>query len=278
MSSFELTRYVTIGQYIPADSAVHRLDPRVKIILFAMLVLTAAFASTYTGNVVMAAACLLVLIVSRVPVGYGLSGLRPALPFVVVLFILQVLFLGKGPGAVVLWQAGWFSVTADGLKIAVVAVMRFLEILCLVSVLTLTTTVNDLARGTEALLRPLARIRFPVHEVTLILTITVRFVPTFAMEMEKLVKAQASRGADFGHFRWWQVVRRTKQTFPVIIPLFVSAMHRAEDLITAMEARGYVPGARRTTYTEYRMQARDGVAAVLVVAFCAAMWLIRFPV
>nr|WP_276718255.1 energy-coupling factor transporter transmembrane component T [Kyrpidia tusciae] len=132
MSSFELTRYVTIGQYIPADSAVHRLDPRVKIILFAMLVLTAAFASTYTGNVVMAAACLLVLIVSRVPVGYGLSGLRPALPFVVVLFILQVLFLGKGPGTVVLWQAGWFSVTADGLKIAVVAVMRFLEILCLV--------------------------------------------------------------------------------------------------------------------------------------------------
>ncbi|MBX6394716.1 MAG: energy-coupling factor transporter transmembrane protein EcfT [Alicyclobacillaceae bacterium] len=278
MSSFELTRYVTIGQYIPENSLVHRLDPRVKIVLFVVLVLTVAFAGTYVANVILAAACLLLFAISRVPLRYGLSGLRPALPFVVVLFLLQVLFLGKGEGATVLWQAGWLSITSEGLRIAVVAVMRFVEILCLVSILTLTTTVNELARATEALLRPLGRIRFPVHETTLILTIAVRFVPTLAMEMEKLMKAQASRGADFGHFRWWQIVRRTKQVFPVIIPLFLNAMHRAEDLVTAMEARGYVPGAERTTYTAFRMQWSDVAAAVVVCVFCGAMWLIRFPV
>ncbi|TGV29914.1 energy-coupling factor transporter transmembrane protein EcfT, partial [Mesorhizobium sp. M00.F.Ca.ET.186.01.1.1] len=149
--------------------------------------------------------------------------------------------------------------------------MRFVEVIFLSSVLTLSTSTTELTHGMERLLGPLEKVKFPVHAFALIITIAIRFVPTFAMEMEKMMKAQASRGADFGTGEWWRIVQRTKDMFPIIIPLFNVALSRAEDLILAMEARCYMPGASRTRYTQYKAKGIDYAALVASVVISVVM-------
>lgn len=262
----ELSRRITIGQYLPTGSVIHRMDARYKLATFVIVVLASAFAPTLAGNVVMLIFSVVLLAISRIPLRYGLSGIRPALWIIVVLFLLEMFFYAGAGHSRVLAHVGPLTVTAGGLSVAVLSVVRFVDIVFLISVLTLSTTLSDLSHAVESLLRPLRVIRFPVHESALILTIALRFVPTFAEEAEKLMKAQASRGADFGTARPWQVWKRTKSMFPILLPLFLSAMHRAEDLVFAMEARGYVPGAQRTSYVELKSSARDLWLLVIALA------------
>lgn len=265
----ELSRRITIGQYLPTGSIVHRMDARYKLATFVLVVLASAFAPTLTGNLIMLAFSGVVLAIARIPLRYGLSGIRPALWVLVVLFLLEMFFYAGAGHSRVLAHVGPLSVTAGGLSVAVLSVVRFVDIVFFISVLTLSTTLSDLSHAVESLLRPLRVIRFPVHESALILTIALRFVPTFAEEAEKLMKAQASRGADFGTARWWQVWQRTKSMFPILLPLFLSAMHRAEDLVFAMEARGYVPGAERSSYITLTSSARDLWLMLIALAVSA---------
>jgi energy-coupling factor transport system permease protein len=149
------------------------------------------------------------------------------------------------------------------------------EIILLSSVLTLSTSTTELTHAIQSLLSPLKKVKFPVHEFSLIITIAIRFVPTFAIEMEKMMKAQASRGADFGSGEWWRIIQRTKDMLPIIIPLFNIALSRAEDLILAMESRCYTPGNDRSAYSVYKAIGRDYI--VLIIGLLLSLLLLFYP-
>lgn len=271
-AEFELSRNITIGQYLPTGSVIHRMDPRFKLAAFVILILAIAICSTYVGNLFALAVCIAMFRISHIPLHYGLSGIKPAIPFIIILAILQLLFYGEvASGGSVYLEWGFIKITSESVRLVLVSAMRFVEVIFLSSVLTLSTSTTELTHGMERLLGPLQKIRFPVHAFALIITIAIRFVPTFAMEMEKMMKAQASRGAEFGTGEWWRIVRRTKDMLPIIIPLFNVALSRAEDLILAMEARCYTPGSSRTRYTHYKAAGLDYTALFASIVLAAVI-------
>jgi len=271
-AEFELSRNITIGQYLPTDSVVHRLDPRFKLAAFVVMILAIAICGTYVGNLFALAICIAMFWVSKIPLHYGLSGVKPAIPFIIILATLQLLFYGEiARGGTVYFQYGFVTISSESVRLVLVSAMRFVEVIFLSSVLTLSTSTTELTHGMERLLGPLQKVKFPVHAFALIITIAIRFVPTFAMEMEKMMKAQASRGADFGTGEWWRIIRRTKDMLPIIIPLFNVALARAEDLILAMEARCYMPGASRTQYTHYKANGKDYAALIISIIISVIM-------
>lgn len=275
-AEFELTRNITIGQYIPTGSFIHRLDPRFKLAAFSILIIAIAICDTYLGNLLALAICTYLFSASKIPISYGLSGIKPAIPFIIILGLMQLLFMGEAVVAnKVFFEYGIIKISDTSIRLVVVSMLRFVEVIFLSSVLTLSTSTTELTHGMERLLGPLEKIKFPVHAFSLVITIAIRFVPTFAMEMEKMMKAQASRGADFGTGEWWQIVKRTKDMFPIIIPLFNVALARAEDLVLAMEARCYVPGESRTRYVHYQATGVD--VSVLLASIVIAAVLLWFP-
>ncbi len=282
MEEFEIRRYITIGQYLPLNSPIHRLDPRFKLVAFTILIAAVTFTPTYLGNAVLLAIVSLLVVVARVPFRYALSGLRPALPVLLLLMALQMAFYTEGfargvAGACVSVLDLWFiHVTTCSIKLALVSAARFVELLMLTSLLTLTTTTTELAHGIERLFSPLqARFNFPAHELALIFTIAMRFVPTFAEELERIMKAQVSRGADLGQRGRLRFIQQTKALLPVLVPLFMSAFRRAEDLILAMEARCYVGGRGRTHFTQLRSTPQDYFA--VAAAFLLAVLVLSTP-
>lgn len=277
-NEFELTRNITIGQYIPTDSYIHRMDPRIKLFLFIVLVLAIALNTSYLGNLIGLIFSFYLFWASRIPISYGLSGVKPAIPFIIVLAVLQLLFQGNlfSDGTVFV-HYHFILITSESIRLVIVSAVRFIEIIFISSVLTLSTTITELTHSIQSLLSPLHRLKFPVHEISLITTIAIRFVPTFAMEMEKMMKAQASRGADFGTGSWWKIIQRTKDMFPIIIPLFNTALSRAEDLILAMESRCYTPGGERTTFIVYKAQGKDYAALTIGLLLSILLLFYQFP-
>ncbi|WP_257985225.1 energy-coupling factor transporter transmembrane component T family protein [Bacillus sp. T33-2] len=273
---FELTRNITIGQYLPTGSFIHRLDPRIKLLSFSALILAMAISHTYAGSVIALIFSCLLFWMSRIPISYGLSGVKPAIPFIIILALLQLLFYNSvASGGTVLLEYGFVMITTDSVRLVIVSAIRFIEIIFLSSVLTLSTSTTQITHAIESVLKPLKYIKFPVNEFALIITIAIRFVPTFAMEMEKMMKAQASRGAEFGTGAWWRIIQRTKDMFPIIIPLFTVAMSRAEDLVLAMETRCYTPGSERSHYIQYQAKSADYM--VLTASLLFSIFLIFFP-
>jgi len=280
MENFELLRHITIGQYLPTASPIHRLDPRVKLLGFGALVLAAAFNGSYLGNLVMLATLLGLVALARVPLAYALQGIRPALPIILVLAAFQVLLpppvFSAASGCAVLVSWPFLQLTDCTLRLVIVSALRFGELIILTSLLTLCTPMADLSRGVERLLAPLARLRFPAHEVALVLTIALRFVPILAEEMERIVKAQVSRGADFGGQSRLRFIRQTQQLLPLLVPLFLISLRRAEELALAMEVRCYVGGAGRTHLVRLRARPTDLAALGLTIAFTVLMLSLDF--
>lgn len=272
----ELSASVALGQYVPGHSLIHRLDPRAKLIVFALWVALSVVASTIAQQAALFVLFLLLGPLCQLSLRYAFGSLRPALPALIVVTLLQLLFLGNSTGLAspVLFHEGIVTVRLATVQLVIVSVLRVLSLLLLISVLTLTSSASDLTRGLEGVLSPLRAVRVPVSEIALVCTIALRFTPVFAQEAEQLMKAQAARGADFGTARPWQIIRRTKSVLPIIVPLFLLALGRAENLALAMEARGYVPGALRTSYKSLSWRARDTWACVigLLVTFAIA-WL-----
>jgi energy-coupling factor transport system permease protein len=275
-SEFELSRNITIGQYVPTGSFIHRLDPRIKLLVFTILVLAIALNTSYVGNGFGLLLSIYLFWVSKIPVSYGLSGIKPAIPFIIILAVLQLIFQGNVfSGGTVFFEYGFILITSESIRLVIVSAVRFVEIILLSSVLTLSTSTTELTHAIQSLLSPLKKIKFPVHEISLIITIAIRFVPTFAIEMEKMMKAQASRGADFGSGEWWRIIQRTKDMLPIIIPLFNIALSRAEDLVLAMESRCYTPGNERSAYSVYKAIGRDYL--VLVIGLLLSILLLFYP-
>ena len=281
MEEFEIARNITIGQYLALDSFVHKMDPRYKLFCFALIVAAVTFSASYAANAILIVVVFAFVALSKIPIRYALNGLKPAIPVVLFLALLQILFytpgFAGGQNCTVFFRWGPIESNTCSVQLAVVSAARFVELLVLTSLLTFSTTVTELTLGTEQLLSPLSRFNFPAHELALTMTIALRFVPTFAEELERIMKAQASRGADLGQQGRLRFIRQTRALLPLVVPLFLSALRRAEELILAMEARCYVGGKGRTHYIEFQAKPSDWIALAIAIVFLAGILFIPFP-
>ncbi|MBY0121948.1 energy-coupling factor transporter transmembrane protein EcfT [Bacillus sp. S/N-304-OC-R1] len=257
------------GRYVPAQSVIHRMDPRSKLIvifLFVCIVFIANNAFTYGALLVYT---LFMVSMSKVPLRFILAGLKPVL-WLVLFTLLLHLFLTKD--GEILFKAGWFTIYEEGLKQGLFISMRFFLLILMTSILTLTTTPIEITDGLETLLHPLNKVKFPVHELALMMSISLRFIPTLMQETDKIMKAQTARGVDFSG---GPIKDRVKAIIPLLIPLFVSSFKRAEELATAMEARGYRGGEGRTKYRQLNWSLRDTTMIILLGLLTVVLFLLR---
>ena len=255
-----MLRSVTIGQHIPGDSLIHRLDPRTKIVSAIVLIVLLFVVKGFVGYGLVALGIALVVRTSKIPVRFVLRGVRPLL--VILAFTLTLhLFMTEGR---VIFQLWFLKVTWEGLIRGLMMGTRLLLLIIGTSMLTLTTSPMQLTDGIETLLRPGKKIGIPAHELAMMMTIALRFIPTLLEETEKIMKAQMARGADF---QSGGLTQRAKSLLPLLVPLFVNAFRRADDLAIAMEARGYRGGEGRTKLKELKFQRVDAVAMGLVLSF-----------
>lgn len=248
-----MLKNITMGQYIPGNSILHRADPRTKMIWTIILMVALFTANNIFSYVMMLAITAIMLVVSEVPIGFTLKGIKPLL---IILVITAAINLFTYPGATELWSFGVIRITLEGIIQAVVIAGRLSLMVIYGSILTLTTTPIALTDGMESLMRPLKKLRVPVHEIAMMMSIALRFIPTLMEETDRIIKAQASRGADFDT---GNILEKAKSFIPVLIPLFVSAFKRADELATAMESRCYRGDVGRTrmkqlTYTKVDRQ------------------------
>lgn len=266
-----MLRDITIGQYYPVSSMIHRLDPRTKLIGTLVYIISLFLFDTFAGFIAAVAFFGGVVILSKVPLRYILKGLRPIL--ILLLFTVCFnFFLTKGEVVIDLWIIG---ITKEGLYRGIFMGLRLILLILGSSIMTFTTTPNQLTDGLERLLSPLKLIRVPVHDVAMMMSIALRFIPILLEETDKIMKAQQARGADFES---GNLLQRAKAMLPIFIPLIVSAFRRAFDLAMAMEARCYRGGNGRTKMKPLRYKARDYVAfgymaVYIVMIFCLRKWL-----
>jgi energy-coupling factor transport system permease protein len=259
-----MLREITLGQYYPADSIIHSLDPRVK--LFATLIyLISLFTFQNVAGFVVATLFLAVTIwISKVPFGFMVRGLK----VIVVILIITALFnLFLTPGELLV-EFGIFHITREGLVSAVKMAIRLIYLILGTSLMTLTTTPNQLTDAMEKSLGFLNKIKVPIHEIAMMMSIALRFIPILVEETDKIMKAQIARGADFES---GNIIKKAKAMVPILVPLFISAFRRANDLALAMEARCYHGGEGRTKMKPLRYQKQDGAAYVIVLVYLAVM-------
>lgn len=256
-----MIKNITMGQYIPGNSILHRADPRTKIIWTFLLLIALFTANNIYGYVMMIALVGIILAISEIKVSYTLRGIKPLL---VILVITSVINVFTYPGNTVLVSVGSFRITLEGIFQAVIIAMRLSLMVIISSILTFTTTPIALTDGLEKLLRPLKKIKVPVHEMAMMMSIALRFIPTLLDETDRIIKAQSSRGADFdtGNF-----IEKAKSFIPVLIPLFVSAFKRAEELATAMESRCYRGDIGRTRMKELVYTKDDRIINLFLIVF-----------
>ena len=265
-----MIRDITLGQYYPTESIIHRLDPRVKLLATLMYLVSLFLFHDFVGFVVVTLFLLVIIKLSRVPFSFMLKGVRAIWVLVVITAVCN-LFFTQGDNTYFAWK--FIHITDQGVSNTVYFTIRLIYLVVGTSVMTLTTTPNKLTDGLEEGLKPLSKIGVPVHEIAMMMSIAMRFIPILAEEADKIKKAQMARGANFEE---GNIIQRAKAMVPILVPLFVSAFQRAEDLVYAMEARGYIPNRMRTRYKQLKMEGRDYVlliASVLVFTAMVAMML-----
>lgn len=259
-----MLRDITLGQYYPGESRVHSLDPRVKIIGTFVYLISLFLVKDFWGFL-FSVACLGICIkVSGVPLKFMLKGLKPIF-FIIIFTFLINMFMTRGT---VLWQLGFLKVTSEGLYNALFMAARLVLLIIGSSLLTLTTKPISLTDGVEKLLSPLRRFGVPAHELAMMMTIALRFIPTLLEETDKIMKAQMARGADFES---GNLLHRAKSLIPLLVPLFISAFRIAMDLAMAMEARCYRGGDQRTRMNGMRLAGRDAAAGLLLFLYLACI-------
>lgn len=260
-----MIRDITLGQYYPAKSVIHQLDPRVKLVTTMIFVISLFVAKGIPGYALATVFLAAVIRLSRVPFGFITKGLKA----IVMLLMITVVFnLFLIDGDVVLWRFGFLRITDKGLRTAVFMAIRLIYLIVGSSVMTLTTTPNDLTDGLEKLLGPMKKIHMPVHEIAMIMSIALRFIPILLEETDKIMKAQIARGADFES---GNLIQKAKAMVPLLVPLFISAFRRANDLAMAMEARCYHGGEGRTKMKPLHYESRDRMAYAVVWGYLVAM-------
>lgn len=257
-----MIRDITIGQFYPADSILHKLDPRTKFVGTMLFIVSVFLFHTFPGYVVATLFLAAMIKLSKVPPKFIFKGLKAIFVILLVTVVFNILLT---PGEV-LWQFGFLRVTREGISLAGRMAIRLIYLVIGSSLMTLTTTPNQLTDGLERLLRPLNKLHVPVHDIAMMMSIALRFIPILLEETDKIMKAQIARGADFES---GNLIQKAKNMIPLLVPLFISAFRRANDLAMAMEARCYHGGDHRTQMKPLQYTGRDRVAYVVLWGYVA---------
>ena len=260
---------ITIGQYYPGKSVVHKLDPRIKIILTVLYIVMLFIASNPVGLVVGIVFMLSAYSLSKLPLKMMTKTMKPVLPIIIFTSVLNIFFLSEGDPIFKLWT---ITITDKGLVMAVLMSIRIICLICGTALLTYTTSPITLTDGIERLLKPLAKIKFPAHEIAMMMTIALRFIPTLVEETDKIMNAQKARGADLGSGKF---LDKIKSFIPILIPLFVSSFRRADELALAMECRCYHGGEGRTRMKQLHLSVKDFWAIFVAILCITAVVLIN---
>ena len=263
-------RDVAFGQYYPTGSVVHRMDPRMKLLLTIMFVVAIFFVNTYFGFMLTAAVLILIILIAKLPMLSVLKSVRAIIFIVIFAAVINLFMIRNGE---VLWSWKALQITDQGVHTTIKMTLRLVLLISGASLLTLTTTPVEIADGTESLIKPLALIKVPVHDIAMIMSIALRFIPTLFEETQKIISAQKARGASFDT---GGLIARAKALLPVLIPLFVNSFRRADELAFAMDARCYNATEKRTKMKVMRLGAADFVAFFLIAAYFVAVLLDRY--
>ena len=261
---------ISIGQYFPGDSVLHRIDPRAKIALTVLLIIMVFIATGFPAYVLLFGFIIGCALASKIGLPLLWKAVKPILFIVMFTFVLNVFFV---PGGNVIFKWAFMTITDEGLRMAAFLAIRLVLLVMTTQLLTLTTSPIELTDGLEALMKPLSKIGFPAHELAMMMSIALRFIPTLLEEADKIMKAQMARGADFDS---GNLMARAKAMVPLLVPLFVSAFRRADELALAMEARCYRGGAHRTRLKVLHFQRLDAIATAIVVTLSIAILLMRW--
>ena len=265
-----MIRDITIGQYYPAESPIHRMDARLKLAITVIFIVSLFIVNSFVCYAFVIACMALVIKTSKVPLKFMLKGLKSIM--IIILFTVFInLFLTRGE--TVLLHVGFITVTLEGVLLAAKMCIRLVLLIVGSSILTLTTTPIQLTDAIEYILKPFKKIGVPAHEIAMMMTIALRFIPTLLDETDKIMKAQQARGADFDT---GNLIQKAKALIPILVPLFISAFRRAEELALAMEARCYRGDENRTRMNVMKMKSGDFRAAGLTVAYVVAIFALRF--
>lgn len=257
------------GRYVPAESVLHKMDPRSKLIIVFLFVCVVFLANNLWTYGILTIYTLLMAGLSKIPPRFLIGGLKPVLWLVLFTFLLHLFLTKEGE---LIFELGWLKVYEGGLRQGFFISMRFFLLILVTSLLTLTTTPIEITDGLEHLLGPLKKVKFPVHELALMMSISLRFIPTLMQETDKIMKAQTARGVEYSS---GPLKDRLKAIVPLLIPLFISSFKRAEELAVAMEARGYRGGEGRTKYRQLHWAAADTVMILLLAAVTILLILFR---
>lgn len=247
-----------LGRYIPGDSIIHRLDPRSKLLAMFLLIVISFWANNPITNLLLFVVTGIFISLSGVPLSFFIKGLRSMFFLIAFTTIFQLFFITGGQ---VLWEIGFIKITSHGIEQAGIIFCRFVLIIFFSTLLTLTTMPLSLATAVESLLSPLKRFKVPVHEIGLMLSMSLRFVPTLMDDTIRIMNAQKARGVDFGE---GSIIQKVKAMIPILIPLFATSLKRADSLATAMEARGYQGGVGRSQYRQLSWMRKDSIALILI--------------
>lgn len=257
------------GRYIPGDSIIHRLDPRAKLVASFYFIGIIFLANNWQSYLFLAIFTLSAIMLSKVDLSFFIRGVRPLIWLISFTVILQMLFTR---GGTLYWSWGIFSLSEYGIQNGLFIFCRFILIIFMSTLLTLTTPPLSMSDAIESLLGPFRVVHVPVHEIALMLSIALRFVPTLMDETEKIMNAQRARGVDFGE---GNMIQKVKAVVPLLIPLFVSSFNRAEDLATAMEARGYRGGEGRSKYRVLKWSGRDTAVIIIFAVVTVGLIFLR---
>ncbi|MBD5470858.1 MAG: energy-coupling factor transporter transmembrane protein EcfT [Lachnospiraceae bacterium] len=257
-----MLRDITLGQYYQADSVIHRLDPRVKLGGTILFIISLFLFDSVIGYLVAAVFLAFVINLSKVPFRFMIKGMK-AIVFLLMITVVFNLFLTPGEPLVAVWK---LTITKEGVRLAILLAIRLSFLIIGSSIMTLTTTPNQLTDGLEKMLGPLKKIKAPVHEIAMMMSIALRFIPILMEETDKIMKAQLARCADFES---GNLIKRAKGLVPLLVPLFISAFRRANDLAMAMEARCYRGGEYRTKMKPLRYARRDLIAYGIILCYLA---------
>ena len=258
-----MIRDITLGQYFPGDSVIHRLDPRTKIIWTFFYIILLFFMKTAVGFAAFIVLTAVIIALTKIKVKYILRGIKPVLFLLIFTSLINIFMTGETP----LFKIWFLTATKEGVIFAALMALRLVLLVAGTSLLTFTTSPISLTDGIERLMSPFSKIGVPAHAIAMMMTIAIRFIPTILEETDKILKAQKARGADFES---GSIVSRARAMTPILIPLFISAFRRADELAIAMECRCYRGGEGRTRLHELKMQKRD-IAALLSMPFVAAV-------
>lgn len=250
---------ITIGQFFPGNSFIHKMDPRMKLVAVLLYIIMLFVASHPLSLIVGVALLAVMYAVSKIPAAMVLKSLKPVIPIIIFTSVLNVFFISGEP----LFSWWFIEITKEGITMAVLMSVRIVCLIAGSSLLTYTTSPIELTDALERLMKPLNKIKVPVHELSMMMTIALRFIPTLIEETDKIISAQKARGADM---ETGGLMQRAKALIPILIPLFVSSFRRADELAMAMECRCYRGGEGRTRMKQLHLSPRDFVALIVVIA------------